>query len=68
MTVSDHSVSRVGAAVEARANVKVLCENVHKLALAFITPLGAEDDSEFGLKASDAPSVFLSERLREFLH
>ena len=48
--ISDDSVTSVGAAIEARADVVVLREDVYQLAFAFIAPLRAEDDSEVGVQ------------------
>ena len=44
--IGDDSVASVGATVEPSADVVVLREDIHKLSLAFIAPLRAEDDGE----------------------
>ena len=53
-TVSDDGVSSVRTTIETSAHVVVLRQDVHKLALAFVAPLRAEDDAETRIDASTA--------------
>ncbi len=45
-TIGDDGVASVGSTIEASANVIVLGKDVDQFAFTFVTPLGAEDDSE----------------------
>ncbi len=46
VAVGDDSVAGIGTAVESRTDVIVLRQDVDKLALALVAPLGAQDDGE----------------------
>lgn len=65
VSIGHNSVSCVGAAIEASANVVIFSENVDKFAFAFIAPLGAEDDAEARLETSDARLACSCDRLWE---
>lgn len=45
-TFGDDSVTSVGSTIETSANVIVLGKDVDQFAFTFVTPLGAENDSE----------------------
>ena len=51
LAVCYDGVASVGAAIETSAHVIVFGKDVHKLSLAFITPLSAEDHTESGMEA-----------------
>jgi len=51
VTIGNDGVSGVSTTVKASADIVVGSEDVDKLALAFVTPLGAKDDGEFGLQS-----------------
>ena len=44
-SISDDGVSCVGATVETSAYIVILRQDIHKFALAFITPLRSKDDA-----------------------
>jgi hypothetical protein len=44
-TIGDDCVTGVVTALGAAADLRFVCEDVGELALAFVTPLGAEDNS-----------------------
>lgn len=46
MSISNNGVASVGTSVEASAQVEIFSQNVDKFAFAFITPLGAQNDTE----------------------
>lgn len=52
VAISDDSVTSVSSAIESRTNVIFFGKNVDKLALAFVSPLGTENDSEARLETS----------------
>ena len=52
--ISDDSVTRVGSAIEACADVVILRQDVYQLAFALIAPLRAKDDSEIGVHSGFA--------------
>lgn len=61
MSISDHSVASVGTTIESCTDIVVLGENVDELALAFITPLGTKDDTEFRFEAGCAAGYIFSD-------
>ena len=65
VTISDDSVACVGSTIEASANIEVLCKNIDQLAFTLITPLGAKDDGESGVRATLAALSSLNQGFLE---
>ena len=63
--ISDDGMSRVCSTVETSAYVVILREDIHKFALAFITPLRSKDDAKARVEAGIAALTSFDQRTLE---
>ena len=67
VSISHNCVTCVGATIESGAHIIVLGKDVNKLPFAFVTPLGAQNDTESGVQTISAPGALLNQRLLEHI-
>ena len=65
VAIGHNGVTGVCTAVEASAQVILGSQDVDQLALAFVAPLGAEDDCESRVVAAGAATALLDKRFLE---
>jgi hypothetical protein len=53
-TVDDDGVTSIRSTIESSTDIEVLGEDINKLALSFVTPLGTKNDSKLRVEASFA--------------
>ena len=63
--IGNNGVASVGTTVKAGAHIEPGSEDVDKLALALVAPLGAKDDGEAGATATSAPAALFDQRTLE---
>ena len=51
MSACNYCVASICSSIESSTDIVILSKDVYKLALAFITPLAAENDCELGVES-----------------
>jgi hypothetical protein len=64
-SIHDNRVPSVGTTVEASTHIEVLGQDVDKLALAFIAPLGTQNYRETGLESICAKRTLSAQRVHK---